>query len=141
MSKQDQTNLAIIREAYSMAQSKGDTAGMEKAAAMEKKITSSYGLASGTNNADGNIHLVGEEGPELFIPPSGSGIIPNPKTNNLMQWGTINPASLLAAISQGQGTTIEVDNITLPNVHDAESFVEELKNFKNYAIQRQSTRK
>ena len=153
MSKNDQTKIAIAKEAYNTAKAKGDTAGMAAAHAVAESVRASYGysgggdgsqhigLASGTNNADGNIHLVGEEGPELFIPPSGSGIIPNPKTNNLMQWGTINPASLLAAISQGQGTTIEVDNITLPNVRDAESFVEELKNFKNYAIQRQSIRK
>ena len=153
MSKNDQTKIAIAKEAYSIAKSKGDTAGMAAAHAVAESVRANYGysgggdgsqhigLASGTNNADGNIHLVGEEGPELFIPPSGSGIIPNPKTNNLMQWGTINPASLLAAISQGQGTVIEVDNITLPNVRDAESFVEELKNFKNYAIQKQSIRK
>jgi hypothetical protein len=153
MSQNDQTKIAIAKEAYNTAKAKGDTAGMAAAHAVAESVRASYGysgggdgsqhigLASGTNNADGNIHLVGEEGPELFIPPSGSGIIPNPKTNNLMQWGTINPASLLAAISQGQGTVIEVDNITLPNVRDAESFVEELKNFKNYAIQKQSIRK
>lgn len=151
MSKNDQTKIAIAKEAYNIAKSKGDTAGMAAAHATAEKVRASYGysgggdgsqnigLASGTYDADGMMHLVGEEGPELFIPPEGSGIIPNPKTANLMQWGNINPAQLLS--NMGGNTTIEVGNITLPNVTNAKSFVEELKNFRTYAVQRQSVRR
>lgn len=151
MSKNDQTKIAIAKEAYNIAKSKGDTAGMAAAHATAEKVRASYGysgggdgsqnigLASGTYSADGMMHLVGEEGPELFIPPEGSGIIPNPKTTNLMQWGNINPAQLLS--NMGGNTTIEVGNITLPNVTNAKSFVEELKNFRTYAVQRQSVRR
>ena len=151
MSKNDQTKIAIAKEAYSIAKSKGDTAGMAAAHAVAESVRASYGysgggdgsqhigLANGTYDADGMMHLVGEEGPELFIPPEGSGIIPNPKTANLMQWGNINPAQLLS--NMGGNTTIEVGNITLPNVTNAKSFVEELKNFRTYAVQRQSVRR
>ena len=98
------------------------------------------GLAGGTDNADGLMHFVGENGPELYIPPRGSGIIPNPQTTNLMAWGEINPAQLIARFAGGAGTVIDINNVTLPNVTDAESFVEELKNFKGFAIQKQSVR-
>lgn len=106
-----------------------------------KAIKSATGLATGTDNADGLMHFVGENGPELYIPPKGSGIIPNPNTTNLMAWGTINPMDLVRKFGDTGGTNIDIDNITLPNVKDAESFVEELKNFKSFAIQKQSVRR
>ena len=103
-------------------------------------IKSITGLASGTEHADGMPHFVGEDGPELYVPPRGSSIIPNDLTSNLMAWGSINPMQLVGAMSGGGNTTIEVSNITLPNVTDAHSFVEELKNFKGFAVQKQSYR-
>lgn len=106
-----------------------------------KAIKSATGLATGTDNADGLMHFVGENGPELYVPPKGSGIIPNPNTTNLMAWGTINPMDLVRKFGDTGGTNIDIDNITLPNVKDAESFVEELKNFKSFAIQKQSVRR
>ena len=104
-------------------------------------VKSATGLATGTNNADGLMHFVGENGPELYVPPKGSGIIPNPNTTNLMAWGAINPMDLVRKFGDTGGTNIDIDNITLPNVKDAESFVEELKNFKSFAIQKQSVRR
>ena len=103
-----------------------------------KKIT---GLAEGTVDADGLPHFVGEDGPEFYVPPRGSSIIPNNLTSNLMAWGSISPSNLVASFSGGGGTSIEIGNISLPNVTDGESFVEELKNFKNIAIQSQTVRK
>lgn len=104
-----------------------------------KSIT---GLASGTESADGLAHFVGEGGPELYVPPKGSGIIPNPATTNLMAWGAINPMNLVRSVmGNGNNTNIKIDNITLPNVKDADSFIEELKNFKSFAIQKQSVRR
>lgn len=105
-------------------------------------IKSLRGYASGTDNADGLLHFVGENGPELYVPPKGSGVISNPMTSNLMAWGEINPTKLVKELaSNTQSTNIEVGNITLPNVKDGESFIEELKNFKGFAIQKQSVRK
>lgn len=98
------------------------------------------GYADGTEKADGLLHFVGENGPELYVPPEGSGIIPSSMTNNLMSWGAINPLSLVKSFAGSGGTTINVDNISLPNVKDGESFVNELKNFKSFAIQRESNR-
>lgn len=107
-----------------------------------KAIKSATGLATGTDSADGLMHFVGESGPELYVPPKGSGIIPNPSTTNLMAWGSINPMDLVKSFANGMGgTNIQVGNITLPNVKDADSFIEELKNFKGFAVQRQSVRK
>lgn len=105
-------------------------------------IKSATGLATGTDNADGLPHFVGEAGPELYVPPKGSGIIPNPATTNLMAWGEINPMDWVSKFATGDGNTnIDIGNITLPNVKDANSFVEELKNFKGFAIQKQSVRR
>ena len=104
-----------------------------------KSIT---GLASGTESADGLAHFVGEGGPELYVPPKGSGIIPNPATTNLMAWGAINPMNLVRSVMGNENNTnIKIDNITLPNVKDADSFIKELKNFKSFAIQKQSVRR
>lgn len=100
------------------------------------------GLASGTTNADGLMHFVGENGPELYVPPKGSGIIPNPNTENLMAWSIFNPMDLVKNLANvSSDTVIDIGNISLPNVTDANSFVEELKNFKGFAIQRQSVRR
>lgn len=104
-------------------------------------IKSATGLATGTDNADGLMHFVGENGPELYVPPKGSGIIPNPSTTNLMAWGALNPMDLVRRFGDAGSTNIDIDNITLPNVKDAKSFVEELKNFKSFAIQKQSVRR
>ena len=41
----------------------------------------------------------------------------------------------------GNGTNISINHLSLPNVSDANSFVNELRNFTNYAIQRESNRK
>ena len=107
-----------------------------------KAVKSATGLATGTDNADGLMHFVGENGPELYVPPKGSGIIPNPNTMNLMAWGSINPMDLVKSFADGiGGTNVQIGNITLPNVKDANSFVEELKNFKGFAIQKQSVRR
>ncbi len=103
--------------------------------------TSPSGYASGTERADGLLHVVGENGPELYVPPEGSGILPNNVTSNLMNWGTINPMQLVKNLASNSGTVINVDNISLPNVKDGDSFVNELKNFKSFAIQRESNRK
>lgn len=100
------------------------------------------GLAGGTTNADGLMHFVGENGPELYVPPKGSGIIPNPNTQNLVAWSILNPMDLVKKFAGlVGGTNIDIGNITLPNVNDANSFVEELKGFKGLAIQSQSIRR
>ena len=58
-----------------------------------------------------------------------------------MAWGAINPMQLVKSFGSGDKTVIQIDNLELPNVKDGESFVNELKNFKSFAIQRDSNRK
>lgn len=58
-----------------------------------------------------------------------------------MAWGSKNPMDLVSSFANAGGTSIEIGNISLPNVTDGESFVEELKNFKNLAVQQSSVRR
>ena len=81
--------------------------------------------ALGTASAPGGLSLVGEQGPELRVLNPGDGVIPADATRNLWDWSSYNPKDLF-----GNNTTSNVfhfDNLTLPNVKDAQSFVNGLK--------------
>lgn len=94
--------------------------------------------ATGTHNFRGGLSLVGENGPELRVLRRGDNIIPADKTENLWKWASLTPNSMLAAI--GNRTTkagdvsygFNISNLQLPNVTDAKSLVQGLK---NYALQ------
>ncbi len=100
--------------------------------------------ANGTTKGYG-LSMVGEKGRELRVLGSrsneGDGIIPNHLTENLMQLGKFSPAQWLNNIvgkMGGQTTPIynyAFENLTLPNVTNAQSFIDELKNLKNRALQ------
>lgn len=89
------------------------------------------GYASGTTSARGGISMVGEQGPELRVLNQGDGIIPADITRNLMKIGS-NPA----AFTRGNGSTntiLNISNVSLPSVRNAQQFVDGLKQM---AIQR-----
>ena len=97
--------------------------------------------ARGTHNfmpkGESGISLVGENGPELRVLTRGDNIIPADQTENLWKWSNITPQAVLATLSSksSSGTTnyaFDVSRIELPNVTDAKSFVQGLK---NYALQ------
>ena len=96
--------------------------------------------ARGTHNfmpkGESGISLVGENGPELRVLTRGDNIIPANQTENLWKWSNITPQAILAKLSSnGGGNTsyaFDVSRIELPNVTDAKSFVQGLK---NYALQ------
>ena len=96
--------------------------------------------ARGTHNfmpkGESGISLVGENGPELRVLTRGDNIIPADQTENLWKWSNITPQAILAKLSStGGGNTsyaFDVSRIELPNVTDAKSFVQGLK---NYALQ------
>lgn len=100
--------------------------------------------ANGTTKGYG-LSMVGEKGRELRVLGSrsneGDGIIPNHLTENLMQLGKFSPTQWLNSIvgkMGGQSAPIynyAFDNLTLPNVTNAQSFIDELKNLKNRALQ------
>lgn len=81
--------------------------------------------AIGTLSAPGGLSLVGERGPELRVLNSGDGIIPADATRNLWDWGAYNPKDLMG--NMGSDNIFHIGNIALPNVTDAKSFVNSLK--------------
>ena len=81
--------------------------------------------AIGTLSAPGGLSLVGERGPELRVLNSGDGIIPADATRNLWDWAAYNPKDLMG--SMGSDNIFHIGNIALPNVTDAKSFVNGLK--------------
>jgi|GEM_PF-2154621 TP901 family phage tail tape measure protein len=100
--------------------------------------------ANGTTKGYG-LSMVGEKGRELRVLGSrsneGDGIIPNHLTENLMQLGKFSPTQWLNSIIDkvgGQSTPVynyAFDSLVLPNVTNAQSFIDELKNLKNRALQ------
>lgn len=100
--------------------------------------------ANGTTKGYG-LSMVGEKGRELRVLGSrsneGDGIIPNHLTENLMQLGKFSPTQWLNSIvgkMGGQSAPVynyAFENLTLPNVTNAQSFINDLKNLKNRALQ------
>lgn len=93
--------------------------------------------ATGTRNFRGGLSLVGERGPEMRILGQGDNVIPANQTANLWKWSNTTPQQMLTTLSarSGGGNTsyaFNVSRIELPNVTDAKSFVQGLK---NYALQ------
>ena len=81
--------------------------------------------AFGTLSAPGGLSLVGERGPELRVLNSGDGIIPADATRNLWDWASYNPKDFMSGMSNDN--IFHIGNIALPNVTDAKSFVNGLK--------------
>lgn len=81
--------------------------------------------ALGTASAPGGLSLVGERGPELRVLNSGDGVIPADATRNLWDWASYNPKDFMSGI--GSDNIFHIGNIALPNVTDAKSFVNGLK--------------
>ena len=73
----------------------------------------------------GGLSLVGEKGPELRVLNSGDGIIPADATRNLWDWASYNPKDFMSGM--GSDNIFHIGNIALPNVTDAKSFVNGLK--------------
>lgn len=81
--------------------------------------------AKGSVSTPGGLSLVGENGPELRVLNSGDGIIPADTTRNLWDWGAYNPKDFMGRM--GSDNIFHIGNIALPNVTDAKSFVNGLK--------------
>lgn len=96
-----------------------------------RKELASMGYASGTLSARGGISMVGEQGPELRVLNQGDGIIPADITRNLMKIGS--DPRWFANRSGAGNTILNVANVSLPNVRNAQQFVDGLKQM---AIQR-----
>lgn len=91
------------------------------------KITGKY--ADGTMSAHGGLSLVGEEGPELRVLKNGDGIIPADATKNLLSLSRFSAKDIIgAAKSNIMQYAFNISNISLPNVHSPEDFIDGLRN-------------
>ena len=99
------------------------------------------GYARGTRNANNGLSLVGENGPELRVLNQGDGILPSGITDNLWRWGSMTPSDMLASLAQrvqNWAQTLNISNVTLPNVRDAQSFVSGLRELAQQYVTRRS---
>lgn len=99
------------------------------------------GYARGTRHANRGLSLVGENGPELRVLNHGDGILPSGITDNLWRWGSMTPKDMLASLAQkaqNWAQTLNINNVTLPNVRDAQSFVSGLRELAQQYVTRRS---
>ena len=99
------------------------------------------GYARGTRHANRGLSLVGENGPELRVLNHGDGILPSGITDNLWRWGSMTPKDMLASLAQkvqNWAQTLNINNVTLPNVRDAQSFVSGLRELAQQYVARRS---
>lgn len=98
----------------------------KRADAIAKQLGVQAQYAGGTLSARSGLAMVGEQGPELRVLNRGDGVIPADITRNLMKIGA-NPKWF--AQQSGAGNTIlNVANVSLPSVQNAQQFVDGLKN-------------
>lgn len=91
------------------------------------KITGKY--ADGTMGARGGLSLVGEEGPELRVLKNGDGVIPADATKNLLSLSRFSAKDIIgAAKSNIMQYAFNISNLSLPNVHSPEDFIDGLRN-------------
>lgn len=99
------------------------------------------GYARGTRSANSGLSVVGENGPELRVLNQGDGILPNNITDNLWRWGSMTPSDMLSSLAQkaqNWAQTLNINNVTLPNVRDAQSFVTGLRELAQQYVTRRS---
>ena len=118
-----------VTDEWKQANSKSSSSAVKAASgvvigAISKNITTKK-HAIGTLSAPGGLSLVGERGPELRVLNSGDGIIPADATRNLWDWAAYSPKDFMG--SMGSDNIFHIGNIALPNVTDAKSFVNGLK--------------
>ena len=109
--------------------------------ASEMKKIGAQGYARGTRHANRGLSLVGENGPELRVLNHGDGILPSGITDNLWRWGSMTPADMLSSLAQkaqSWAQTLNISNVTLPNVRDAQSFVTGLRELAQQYVTRRN---
>ena len=116
----------LMRLEDEIAKDPNNAALKKRADAIAKQLGVQAQYAGGTLSARGGLAMVGEQGPELRVLNRGDGVIPADITRNLMKIGA-NPKWF--AKQSGAGNTIlNVANVSLPSVQNAQQFVDGLKN-------------
>ena len=92
--------------------------------------------ASGALRTKAGFARVGEQGYEIAVFGAGDSVIPHNLSKNLMEWGRMSPLEYAQAGGVGGDMyTYSFDKLVLPNVHNADDFMRELKNLPNKALQ------
>ncbi len=91
------------------------------------KITGKY--TDGATSARGGLSLVGEEGAELKVLKNGDGVVPADATKNLLSLSRFSAKDIVGvAKSNIAQYAFNISNISLPNVHSPEDFIDGLRN-------------
>lgn len=92
-------------------------------------------FATGTLSAPAGFARVAENGYEIALLGKGDAVMPHGVSRNLMEWGQHSPTEFIDMQENGNITNYAFDSLVLPNVTDANSFVRELHNLPNKALQ------
>ena len=90
--------------------------------------------ASGSLYTPAGFARVDEQGYEIGVFGKGDAVIPHNLSRNLMQWGAMTPLEY-AEHASGDNYSYSFDRLVLPNVHNANDFMRELKRLPNKALQ------
>ena len=99
--------------------------------------------ASGTLSAEAGLYNIDEIGKEIVIPSGrlrmmeyGDQVIPHNISENLLKWGTLNPALLRGLspeltnnITNNKTTEVKIENVNLENVTNGNNFMPELNRY------------
>lgn len=92
--------------------------------------------ASGALRTKAGFARVGEQGYEIALFGAGDSVIPHNLSKNLMEWGQMSPLEYAQAGGVGGDMyNYSFDKLVLPNVHNADDFIRELRNLPNRALQ------
>lgn len=92
--------------------------------------------ASGALRTKAGFARVDEQGYEIALFGAGDSVIPHNLSKNLMEWGQMSPLEYAQAGGVGGDMyNYSFDKLVLPNVHNADDFMRELKNLPNRALQ------
>lgn len=124
--ERDELQSELMRLEDEIYKDPNNAALKKRADAIAKQLGVQAQYAGGTLSARGGLAMVGEKGAELRVLNQGDGIIPADITRNLMKIGS-NPAAFMRG-NTTTNTTFNVSNVSLPNVTNAQQFVDGLKN-------------
>ena len=92
--------------------------------------------ASGALRTKAGFARVGEQGYEIALFGVGDSVIPHNLSKNLIEWGQMSPLEYAQVGGVGGDMyNYSFDKLVLPNVHNADDFMRELKNLPNRALQ------
>lgn len=92
--------------------------------------------ASGALRTKAGFARVDEQGYEIALFGAGDSVIPHNLSKNLIEWGQMSPLEYAQVGGVGGDMyNYSFDKLVLPNVHNADDFMRELKNLPNRALQ------